>query len=96
MDVKQFVDLFLEELKETNDFAGYYKILDSKKLYLFRKAYFEQRLAYINNHIQGSNKFIWDLGCGYGTTSIFLALNGHQITASTLEFYYDKIQKRLK
>ena len=37
---------------------------------------------------------IWDCGCGYGTTCIFLALNGIETYGTTLEFYFETVQKR--
>ena len=62
---------------------------------LFRKSYLEQRLRYVHFHLGKPGKKIWDVGCGYGTTAIFATLNGHSVLGSTLEFYYDHIQRRL-
>lgn len=61
----------------------------------FRKAYIEQRLQYIRDHIPESPCCIWDAGCGFSTTGIFLALNGYKVFGNTLEHYYDLIEKRM-
>src|SRR5204862_1776514 len=37
---------------------------------------------------------IWDCGCGYGTTALFLAMNGYKVYGTTLEFYFEEINKR--
>lgn len=96
MTVEHFFELLLEELKENPQFRSYYKFLDDPKMFEFRKAYFVQRLAYIEKHIKDKNSRIWDCGCGYGTTCIFLAMNGYKSYGSTLEFYYKEIPKRLE
>ncbi len=97
ISVEQFFDLLIEELKSNgNIFKDYYKFLDGEKSFEFRKAYFCQRLQYIADNI-GENKsqVIYDIGCGYATTAIFLVLNGYTVHGTTLEFYYDKIKNRI-
>lgn len=95
MEVLEFFELFLEELKVNPALGGYYKFLKSKSSLDFRKAYFCQRLQFIKDNISRKDLKIWDCGCGYGTTDIFLALNGIATYGSTLEFYYKEIPKRL-
>lgn len=96
MTVEAFFNLFLKELEDNRHFWSYYKFLESPDKINFRKAYFCQRLEYILNHVPTNATKIWDCGCGYGTTAIFLALNGFPIYGNTLEFYYEHIPKRLK
>ena len=38
---------------------------------------------------------VFDLGCGYGTTALFLVLNGYRVEGITLEFYFKTIKKRM-
>lgn len=95
MDIQTFLDLFIKELEVNHDLRKYYRLLNKKSRYYWRKAYLEQRLAYVNSHVGAIPGRIWDIGCGYATTSIFLALNGHNVFGNTLEFYYDKINPRL-
>lgn len=75
---------------------GYYKYHTDPESLAFRKAYFCQRLEYIEQHIRKSGSFTWDVGCGYGTTALFLALNGYKVHGTTLEFYYKVIPDRIK
>src|SRR4051812_13710210 len=96
MSVEEFFDLFLEELKQNKALWDYYKFLANPKRMPFRKAYFCQRLQYILDHVGEKDQEIWDFGCGYGTTAIFLALNGYKISGSTLEYYYKEIDNRRK
>jgi SAM-dependent methyltransferase len=96
MTVEQFFHLFLEELKGNEGLWSYYKYHTDTKSLAFRKAYFCQRLQYIANHITRKDSMTWDLGCGYGTTAIFLALNGFKIHGTTLEFYFKEIPGRMK
>lgn len=93
--VEDFFELFIKELEVTPSLHKYYKFHAKDKNYNFRKAYFIQRLQYIADHVKEGDK-IYDCGCGYATTAIFLVLNGFQVYGSTLEFYYDEIGKRLE
>jgi len=97
ISVEEFFGLLLKEINENEALQGYYRFkdIDSSNFY-FRKAYFCQRLQYIADNISNSDELIWDCGCGYGTTAIFLALNGYTVYGSTLEFYFDQIDTRLK
>lgn len=96
MEVNDFFDLLLEEIKQNAGLRKYYKFLESPADFEFRKAYFCQRLQYIKSHIHSADKHIWDCGCGYGTTGFFLALNGIASHGTTLEFYYKLIPEREK
>jgi SAM-dependent methyltransferase len=53
-------------------------------------------LEYISNSIHKKDAAIWDIGCGYGTTALFLALNGYKIHGTTLEFYFKEIPARIE
>ncbi|MBN2215649.1 MAG: methyltransferase domain-containing protein [Bacteroidales bacterium] len=94
MNVDQFIDLFEEEVKNTDKLRYYYRFLSNKTLYLFRKVYFQQRLEFIARTINDKDAVIWDCGCGYGTTGFFLALNGFKVYGTTIEYYIDLIGKR--
>lgn len=96
MTVEEFFGLFLTELEHHASLRKYYKFLESKGSFAFRKAYFCQRLQYIADNVVKKNAVIWDIGCGYGTTGIFLAMNGYASYGSTLEFYFKEIPQRLK
>ena len=96
MTVENFFELFLKELEQHPALRSYYKFLENKSSFDFRKAYFCQRLQYISDQIKNKDAKIWDIGCGYGTTCIFLAMNGFYTYGSTLEFYYKEIPQRLK
>ncbi len=95
MNLDKFFSLLEEELRVNKELTGYHRVINSEKLYEFRKAYIKQRLQYVLDHVEGENALIWDVGCGFGTTSILLALNGHRVVGTTLEYYYDGIAKRL-
>lgn len=100
MSTELFFDLFLEELKSLPELSHYYKFLSSEKDFEFRKNYFIQRLEYVFEQVKeyqilhGKDLSIWDCGCGYGTTCLFLAMNGIQTYGSTLEFYYPFLSQR--
>ncbi|MBN2348663.1 MAG: methyltransferase domain-containing protein [Bacteroidales bacterium] len=96
MNADEFTELFIEELRSNPELTDYYRIVNKDSLLPFRKAYFHQRLQYVYDQVKTPESSIWDVGCGYATTSIFLALNGHKLTGSTLEYYYGKIEKRLE
>jgi len=92
--VDAFFELFLTELQGNKELWAHYKFLTDSKRLPFRKAYFCQRLQYIMDHIGPKEQAVWDCGCGYGTTAIFLALNGYRVRGTTLEFYFREIEKR--
>lgn len=95
ISVEQFYNLLIEEIKQYPQLQGYYRFLNEPKKELWRKAYFCQRLSYIEKYAKGKSS-IWDIGCGYGTTGLFLALNGYKVHGSTLEYYFKEIPDRIK
>ncbi|NCX96945.1 MAG: class I SAM-dependent methyltransferase [Chitinophagia bacterium] len=97
MSPEQFYELLLKELSIHKEMQPYYKFLEGGNSEHFRKNYFIQRLTYIYNVIQTQpNAKIWDCGSGYGTTCLFLAMNGISAHGTTLEFYYAMVQKRME
>lgn len=96
MNVEEFFNLFMKELETREELWSYYKFHSDTSSFEFRKAYFCQRLEYIAGHITKKDSITWDLGCGYGTTAIFLALNGFKVHGTTLEFYFKEIAERMK
>ncbi len=96
MTVSEFFDLFLDELRGNPQLTSYYKILATPTSFEFRKAYVVQRLHYILDRLPRKDAAILDCGCGYGTTAIFLALNGYKVHGTTLEFYFAQIPERLR
>ena len=86
----------VEELKINRSLYPYYKLIDgSASRQLYRKAYFMQRLQYIDQQIDKStNPAILDCGCGFGTTCLYLAMNGISTKGTSLEYYADQIAKR--
>lgn len=95
MDVATYMGLFEKELEVNSRLRSYYRLRSKPKRYLFRRTYLEQRLQYIADHTQEKGLHIWDAGCGYATSAIFLALNGHRVYGNTLEFYTEGIRERL-
>lgn len=94
MSPEEFFELFLKELEQREDMYHYYKFLQEDKSFQFRKNYFLERLRYVAKHCLDKEKTIWDCGSGYGTTCLFLAMNGVKSHGTTLEFYYDRIPPR--
>ncbi len=96
MTPERFFELMLAELEGQKEMQPYYKFLGKESSYHFRRNYFMQRLRYIWKQIQsgGPEKNIWDCGCGYGTTCLFLAMNDIRTHGTTLEFYYKVIEER--
>ena len=102
MSPEQFFELLLKELEVHTEMQPYYKFLGKKSSWHFRRNYFLERLRYIQKYLvdprnaSGAQPVasIWDCGCGYGTTCLFLAMNGIKTYGTTLEFYYDTVQKR--
>lgn len=95
-DVETFFNLFLEELRGQPEMTSYYKFLNDEKRFYFRKNYFCRRLEYVARHAGPQEGLIWDCGCGYGTTAIFLTLNGYSVYGTTLEFYFEQISRRIQ
>jgi 2-polyprenyl-3-methyl-5-hydroxy-6-metoxy-1,4-benzoquinol methylase len=97
MTTEEFFDLFLLELDKNPNLRNYYKFLNNRKksVFNFRRNYYLQRLNYINENLKFQPSSIWDCGCGFGTTAIFLALNGHAVFGNTLEYYFEQIPERL-
>ncbi len=95
MEVELFFKNLLAEVEANPSLQGYYRFLESDSRFEFRKAYFCQRLQYIKDRVQADMR-IWDCGCGYGTTGLFLAMNGIKSHGTTLEFYYKEISARME
>ena len=96
MQKEEFYNHLCDELRQNRSLYPYYKLTDgSVRQQLFRKAYFMQRLAYVDQYVDISTKpFIWDCGCGYGSTCLYLAMNGQPTYGTTLEFYAEQIAQR--
>lgn len=96
LEIEVFFDLLLKEIKLNKDLAQYYKFHSSERRFKFRKAYFIQRLQYILQQMPKNRAVkVFDLGCGYGTTALFLVLNGYRVSGITLEFYFKTIKERM-
>lgn len=98
MNAEEFFDLFIVELSLNSELAYHSKFVkkSTEARFKFRKNYFLERLEFLTENIDHISAAIWDCGCGFGTESFFLALNGHKVYANTLEFYYDYIPARIK
>lgn len=95
MTPDEFWPLFLRELAERRDLWSYYKYLIDPRLLEFRRSYFQRRLSYVWRQVQLSGpERVLDCGCGYGTSAIFLALNGYRVLGTTLEHYSEGIEAR--
>ena len=96
MKAEAFFTLLLDEIASHQSLQGYYRFLNDPAKESFRKAYYLQRLKYIERHLDELGSDVWDCGCGYGTTNLFLAMNGIRSFGNTLEYYYDEIPRRLQ
>ena len=98
MQKEVFYGHLREELAQNRALYPYYKLIDGDEAQQqFRKAYFLQRLDYLDRHLDLSkNPKIWDCGCGYGTTCLYLAMNGQPTFGTTLEYYMEQIDNRRK
>lgn len=94
MTPEHFFELFLKELEQREEMHRYYKFLGKASSFHFRKNYFLERLRYIDREINDPQKTVWDCGSGYGTTGLFLAMNGVKTHGTTLEFYFESVAKR--
>lgn len=94
MTPEHFFELFLKELEQREEMHRYYKFLGKASSFHFRKNYFLERLRYISRQVKDPSMKVWDCGSGYGTTALFLAMNGIKTHGTTLEFYYETVAKR--
>lgn len=94
MTPEHFFELFLKELEQREEMHRYYKFLGKASSFHFRKNYFLERLRYIARFVDDPSQQVWDCGSGYGTTGLFLAMNGIRVHGTTLEFYYETVSKR--
>lgn len=94
MSPEHFFELFLKELEQREEMHRYYKFLGKASSFHFRKNYFLERLRYIAAQVNDPGKKVWDCGSGYGTTGLFLAMNGISTHGTTLEFYFETVAKR--
>ena len=98
MQPEQFFELMIKELELHTEMQPYYKFLGDPASFHFRRNYFLERLRFVESNLVknpgGAQQSIWDCGCGYGTTCLFLAMNGIRTHGTTLEFYFETIQKR--
>lgn len=95
MSTEEFFNLFLEELRGNRNFHYYYKFLEEKRI-IYRKSYFIQRLEYMLQYIGSPGNKIWDCGCGFGTSALFLSLNGYSVYGTTTEHYFKEIPGRIR
>ncbi len=93
---ERFFELMVEESAREPQLLEYYKFAPDRPRFEFRKSYFLRRLTFILDHVGPKPTSIWDIGCGYGTTAIFLSLNGHTVHGSTLESYMDVLTRRIQ
>ena len=98
MQNEVFFEHLCEELRQNRGLYPYYKLVDgSTSRQLFRKAYFMQRLEYLDRNIDlGKHPKIWDCGCGYGTTGFYFAMKGQPVYGTTLEYYPEQWENRRK
>jgi 2-polyprenyl-3-methyl-5-hydroxy-6-metoxy-1,4-benzoquinol methylase len=94
MTPERFFELFLKELEQREEMHRYYKFLGKPSSFHFRKNYFLERLRYIAKTINDPSMSVWDCGSGYGTTGLFLAMNGIKVHGTTLEFYFESVNER--
>lgn len=103
MNVENFFEIFIQELEEHQELRGYYKFPKKISWFEFRKAYFCQRLEFIQEQVQDVIKSsnnddikVWDCGCGFGTTSLFLAINNIRVHGTTIGDHYEREIPRRK
>src|SRR3989339_1876591 len=97
MDIEQFFELLLKEMENNEKIRRYHRFFKKPDYFNMRKAYFCQRLQYLIDQIDSHDVKIWDCGCGYGTTALFLAMNGYKVHGTTIgEHYYNGILDRME
>lgn len=94
MKVEEFFQNLVVEIENNPSLQGYYRFGNKDSRFLFRKAYYCQRLQYVANQLNNTDLRIWDCGCGYGTTGLFLSLNGFKVHGTTIEYYFKDINDR--
>lgn len=97
MPVDEFFNILIEEMQENKELRDYHRLFKNPSFFELRKAYFCQRLNFLIQNVQDSDKNVWDLGCGFGTTSFFLAMNNIRSHGTTIgDHYFSGITKRRK
>jgi SAM-dependent methyltransferase len=104
LNTQQFFDLFEKEISthehsDSYSIKDYYKFVGKGIRNYWRKIYLRQRLEFIDSQILSNsdkNISVWDVGCGFGTSSLFLAMNNIKSTGLTLEGFHKIIPKRKK
>jgi SAM-dependent methyltransferase len=98
MTTDEFFSHLLDELHQDDTVMSrsYYKFHRSENdgAHCFRKNYFMRRLNFIAAHAGDTGNKIWDVGCGFGTTDMFLALNGYDVHGITIENQFAEVIAR--
>ncbi|MDD3012733.1 MAG: class I SAM-dependent methyltransferase [Candidatus Gastranaerophilales bacterium] len=95
MSVDNFFEILIKEMDENKELRDYHRLFKNPSFFELRKAYFCQRLRFLIDQIKDPNVNVWDLGCGHGTTSFFLAMNGIKSHGTTIgDHYFTGISKR--
>lgn len=98
MTTEEFFQHLLDELKQDDTVMSrsYYKfhLTENDGQHCFRKNYFMRRLEFIAAHVGDKANKIWDVGCGFGTTDMFLALNGYNVHGITIENQFAEVIAR--
>lgn len=95
MSVDKFFNILVKEMNDNAELRDYHRLFKNPSFFELRKAYFCQRLNFLIDNIQDNTQNVWDLGCGFGTTSFFLAMNNIRSHGTTIgDHYFSGITKR--
>lgn len=92
ISAEDFFEDLLNDIETFDSLKEYYGFMNgSRSLRVYRER-FITRMNYCLMNLEGK---VLDVGCGFGTTMIFLALNGFSVSGITLEFYHPVLLERL-